>query len=163
MQIVQTLGVTKMEKTRKKVSIVTWMYIIWAYKWYTYRLHCWWPLWSRWGLYDMISICGAYSKCNSHRHWGFNVYGNSYMHWTALVERNYLSGCCINWSLSQLYRDAISWDIACLFSCHGISSILRSLLPGQVYLWRSSVLIQCTWRRFLYALACADSAVKSMT
>ena len=65
-------------------------------------------------------------------------------HWTALVERNYLPGCGINWSLSQLCRHAISWDIACLFSCHGQSSILIRVLPGQVYLWRSCVLIQCT-------------------
>ena len=58
----------------------------------------------------------------------------TFHHWSESLGRcsNYLLGGPIDWGLSQLYRHAISWDIACLFSCHGQSSIPTRVLPGQV-------------------------------
>ena len=46
----------------------------------------------------------------------------------------------------------MAWDITCLFSCYGRSAIPKRVLPGQVYLWRSSVpiAVNFSWDPFFH-------------
>ena len=64
-----------------------------------------------------VTRCGEQPRCRQNgsklnwKTWNISTSGwNRFYQWTALVERNYLPGCGINWSLSQLCRHAISWD-----------------------------------------------------
>ena len=97
----------------------------------------------------IVMIVGRAPNCLTHwksfslTHYETLMTRIGYCHWTVSVERNYLPGCRISWSFSWLYRHAISWDIdiVCLIAMAN-HLFLILVLPGQVYLWRSNVLIQ---------------------